>query len=153
MHAIPLQQPALGWFERLECGCPIYLWIGRKGWLCFLDLHNDCAMSIAKGIWSRVFMSTRAILVVLWSDRNLQSIHDQYMWVLELAYSMLCLLVSQFMAFDHVWYFPTSWDQRALLLVTYPLLYCSPLMCSTIYVLDYTLKYSTCTLNFRTVIL
>ena len=79
MCAKSLQQPALRRFEQLDCDVPILSWIGRKGWICFLDPHKDRDASIAKGpnlpyvamcfheyIW--------VILVVLWSNRGLQSI-------------------------------------------------------------------------------
>ena len=50
------------------------------------------------------------------------------MRVLELLYSMLVSHCLAIVAFDPVRHFPTSWGERALLLVAYPLLHCRPLI-------------------------
>ena len=77
-----------GWVERLKWGEP-NLVVSRKKEMvcCFLDLHKDHIMSIAKGLRFRLSLCSHvfswlhrcAILVVLWSDKDLQSIASQFM--------------------------------------------------------------------------
>ena len=70
-----------------------------------------------------------SIYLSLWLYFNKIEIYNPFMTSIckysNCRFQCYCFIFSRFMAFNLVWWFPTSWDQRALL-VAYPHVSCRP---------------------------